>query len=229
MILNRKLKPGTELPSTRSLAGDLSIGRNTVIAAYDQLLTEGYLLNRSNARPVVVDLPPGPAAHELVEPVEFLSRLSARGLAMLEQPFFVGQTGRTAFHPGMPDAEEFPFVQWSRLLAQRAAGGRKSLFGTYDVLGYPRLREGIANYLNVARGMRCNPEQVVITTGLRAPSICSLACSSTRATRCGWRNQVTLARRPHSRSLPQPCFLCMSRLTDGSSRSARSPPQKSSI
>lgn len=165
IILNRKLKPGTELPSTRSLAGDLSIGRNTVIAAYDQLLTEGYLLNRSNARPVVVDLPPGPAAHELVEPAEFLSRLSARGLAMLEQPFFVGQTGRTAFHPGMPDAEEFPFVQWSRLLAQRAAGGRKSLFGTYDVLGYPRLREGIANYLNVARGMRCSPEQVVITTG----------------------------------------------------------------
>ena len=62
MILNRKLKPGTELPSTRSLAGDLSIGRNTVIAAYDQLLTEGYLLNRSNARPVIVDLAAGPAA-----------------------------------------------------------------------------------------------------------------------------------------------------------------------
>ena len=55
-------------------------------------------------------------------------------------------------------------------------GGRKSLFGTYDVLGYPRLREEIANYLNVARGMRCSPEQVVITTGAQGASICSLAC-----------------------------------------------------
>ena len=165
MVLNRKLRPGTELPSTRSLASDLSIGRNTVIAAYDQLLTEGYLLNRDNARPVVVDLPLGPPAHETPEPAEVLSKLSARGREMLEQPFFIGQTGRTAFHPGMPDAEEFPFVQWSRLLARRAAAGRESLFGTYDVLGYPQLRESIANYLNAARGMRCSPEQVVITTG----------------------------------------------------------------
>ncbi|HZZ24949.1 MAG TPA: PLP-dependent aminotransferase family protein [Roseiarcus sp.] len=165
MILNRTLKPGTEMPSTRSLAADLSIGRNTVIAAYDQLVAEGCLFSRPNATPVVVDLPAGPTARQSSEPAAILSKLSARGLEMLEQPFFIGQAGRTAFHPGMPDAEEFPFVQWSRLLAHRAAGGRESLFGTYDVLGYPRLRDEIASYLNAARGMRCSAEQVVVTTG----------------------------------------------------------------
>jgi GntR family transcriptional regulator / MocR family aminotransferase len=165
MILNQTLKPGTELPSTRSLAADLSIGRNTVIAAYDQLVAEGYLISRRNATAVVVDLPPGPTARESSRPTDILSKLSARGLDILEQPFFIGQPGRTAFHPGMPDAEEFPFVQWSRLLARRAAAGRESLFGTYDVLGYPRLRDEIANYLNAARGMRCTSEQVVVTTG----------------------------------------------------------------
>ena len=81
------------------------------------------------------------------------------------QPFFIGQAGRTAFQPGMADAEEFPFVQWSRILARRAAAGRESLFGTYDVLRSPPLRDEIANYLNAARGMRCSPEQVVVTTG----------------------------------------------------------------
>ena len=50
MILRRTLKPGTELPSTRSLAADLMIGRNTVIAAYDHLVAEGYLHPRANAR-----------------------------------------------------------------------------------------------------------------------------------------------------------------------------------
>lgn len=90
MILNRTLKPGTIFPSTRSLAADLSIGRNTVIAVYDQLVAEGYLQNRVNASPVVVDLPAGPTGQQRSRAAEILSKLSARGHEMLEQPFFVG-------------------------------------------------------------------------------------------------------------------------------------------
>ncbi|TJV46504.1 MAG: GntR family transcriptional regulator, partial [Mesorhizobium sp.] len=47
-------------PSTRALATELGLGRNTIISAYDQLVTEGYLANRRGARPVIVDLPDGP-------------------------------------------------------------------------------------------------------------------------------------------------------------------------
>ena len=57
LIENRALPSGTALPSTRLLTRDLSIGRNTVIAAYDQLALEGYLKLRKGAPPLVMDLP----------------------------------------------------------------------------------------------------------------------------------------------------------------------------
>ncbi|WP_363621368.1 GntR family transcriptional regulator, partial [Mesorhizobium sp.] len=56
IIRSRALPPGSELPSTRALAAELGLGRNTIVAAYDQLVTEGYLANRQGARPVIVDL-----------------------------------------------------------------------------------------------------------------------------------------------------------------------------
>ena len=57
LIEKRALASGVALPSTRFLAKDLGIGRNSVIAAYDQLALEGYLRMRKGAPPVVVDLP----------------------------------------------------------------------------------------------------------------------------------------------------------------------------
>jgi GntR family transcriptional regulator/MocR family aminotransferase len=68
----------------------------------------------------------------------------------------------------MPDAESFPFGTWSRLLARRAKVARNDLFGTYNVDGYPPLQQAIASYIKVARGVRCRPEQIVITTGAQA-------------------------------------------------------------
>jgi GntR family transcriptional regulator/MocR family aminotransferase len=165
LIEQRALAPGSEMPSTRQLATDLAIGRKTVVAAYDQLLTEGYLQNRKTARPIVVDLPSGPMRHDDDRAHRFRASISCRGEAMVSQPYYYGAAGQPSFHPGMPDAEEFPFTTWSRILARRASGGRHSLFGTYDVLGFPPLREAIASYVNSARGMRCTANQVVIITG----------------------------------------------------------------
>src|SRR5437588_545972 len=76
--------------------------------------------------------------------------------------------GHLAFHPGMPDADSFPFNTWSRLLARRAKLARHDLFGSYYVNGYPPLQRAIAGYLKVARGVRCRPEQIIITTGAQA-------------------------------------------------------------
>jgi GntR family transcriptional regulator/MocR family aminotransferase len=72
------------------------------------------------------------------------------------------------FHPGMPDAEQFPFGTWGRLLGRRASFGGDTLFGTYNVTGHPDLRGAIASYLKAARGVRCTPEQIVVTTGAQA-------------------------------------------------------------
>ncbi len=168
LIDERVLQPGSELPSTRMLARDLSIGRNTVIAAYEQLVTEGYLQTRATGRLLVVDLPRGPIPHDDVRAEVYRPTLSERGLIISSQPFHLGSAGHSAFHPGMPDAEEFPFATWSRLVARRAVSGSETLFGTYDVLGFAALREAISVYLNAARGVRCTPEQVIITTGAQA-------------------------------------------------------------
>lgn len=168
LIADRVLQPGSELPSTRMLARDLAIGRNTVIAAYEQLVTEGYLQTRATGRLVVIDLPRGPIPHDDARAEEYRPTLSERGLLISSQPFHLGSAGHSAFHPGMPDAEEFPFATWSRLVARRAVSGSETLFGTYDVLGFAALREAISVYLNAARGVRCTPEQVIITTGAQA-------------------------------------------------------------
>lgn len=167
-ILDRTLPAGSVLPSTRTLALDLALARNTVTTAYDQLVAEGYLLSRRGARPTVVDLPAQPSRVSAVELVEGSQVLSRRGALMARQPVHHGVPGRMIFHPGMPDAEYFPFGTWSRLLSRRANHAGDALFGTYNVAGHPELRSAIASYLKAARGVRCAPEQIVVTTGAQA-------------------------------------------------------------
>ncbi|AZO26564.1 PLP-dependent aminotransferase family protein [Mesorhizobium sp. M1B.F.Ca.ET.045.04.1.1] len=168
IIRSRALAPGSELPSTRALAAELGLGRNTIVSAYDQLVTEGYLANRRGARPVIVDLPDGPRETPAEEPPVPLRSPSRRGEELLSQPCHHGRPGHVAFHPGMPDASSFPFGVWGRLVARRASHGGETLFGTYDVTGHPALKEAIAGYLFSARGVRCRPEQIVVTTGAQA-------------------------------------------------------------
>ena len=167
MIDERLLSAGSRLPSSRSLAADLGLARITVVTVYDQLATEGYINCRPGACATVVDLP---AASPARAPTRGGNRklLSERGRVMQEQPFHRGSPGHLAFHPGMPDSENFPFGIWSRLLARRATAAKKDLFGSHDVAGFQDLREAICGYVKAARGVRCSTEQIVITTGAQA-------------------------------------------------------------
>ena len=166
-LIERRALPGASvLPSTRELAADLKLGRNTVIAAYDQLTSEGYLRNRPGARPTTVEFPaPQPAPSHQANGFE---RLSRRGQIMSTQPFHYGRPGQIAFHPGMPDASHFPFALFSRLIAKRAKFARSDLFGTYHTAGHPELRTAIAAYLRTARGVNCSADQIIVTTGAQA-------------------------------------------------------------
>lgn len=167
LIEGRVLPEGTALPSTRILARDLSLGRNTVIAAYEQLALEGFLTLTARAAPVVKGLPAyRPSARQ--EDPKGGSTLSKRGRMMSELPFHHSKPGITAFHPGLPDAGNFPFNTWSKLLTRRAKLARADLFGTYHITGYPPLCEAIARYLTASRGVVCAPEQIIITNGAQA-------------------------------------------------------------
>ena len=166
LIECRILPSGTALPSTRLLTKDLAVGRNTVIAAYEQLALEGYLLMRRGSPPLVMDLPtPARAAKKTRTET---GTISARGKIMLAQPHHYGSPGLVAFHPGLPDSDNFPFTTWSKLLGKRAKLARHDMFGTYHISGYPALCEAIARYLAVSRGMTCKPEQIVVTNGAQS-------------------------------------------------------------
>jgi GntR family transcriptional regulator/MocR family aminotransferase len=167
-ILDGRLPPNTLLPASRELANDLAVSRNTVVAAYDALLAEGYLeaVLGSGTRVAMLREPPGRAADKHRPPQ--LPKLSARGKLMTAQPRDSTIPGQIAFHPGYPEIASFPFPVWSRLLAEHMRDAHEDLFGYHLVGGHPRLRSAIAEYLAVSRDVRCDPEQVVVVTGAQS-------------------------------------------------------------
>jgi len=167
LIERRALASGSALPSTRLLSKDLGIGRNSVIAAYDQLALEGYLRMRRGAPPLIVKLPIHDSTASRLRAAG-RSYISERGKVLQAQRYHHGNPGHLAFHPGMPDPDNFPFNTWSKLLARRAKVARHELFGAYHITGYPPLREAIARYLTASRGVNCTAEQIVVTNGAQS-------------------------------------------------------------
>lgn len=165
-ILGGRLSAGTPLPSTRALADELGVSRNTVVLAFDQLAAEGYVEGapRSGSR-VAPSLPRqavAPRSARLVAPAE----LSGRGRAIAETPLpgmARGGTPPRPFRIGIPALDEFPRALWGRLFARRWRRGPVLAYG--DVSGYAPLREAIAEYVPAARGARCTPDQVIVVNG----------------------------------------------------------------
>jgi GntR family transcriptional regulator/MocR family aminotransferase len=161
-ILAGRLAPGAVLPSSRALAEGLGVSRNTVILAFDQLVAEGYIQGspRSGTRVAAV-----PERAQKTDPSRGPGP-SARGLAIAEARLpALTRSGSppVPFRIGVPALDEFPFRLWARLAARRWR--RHPLLDYGDPGGYSVLREAIAEYVRLARGVRCQTEQVVITNG----------------------------------------------------------------
>lgn len=173
VILNGSLPQGTKLPSTRALALELDIGRNTVINAYEQLLAEGYLESKiGSGTYVAAELPDDLLRVRADEPHTAMAggdgrALSRRGdllaAASVSEPhdFAVPR----AFRPGLPALDAFPFKTWARLWSRRWRKPSMELLGYGDPAGYRPLREIIAAYIGAARGVRCETEQVIMVAG----------------------------------------------------------------
>jgi GntR family transcriptional regulator/MocR family aminotransferase len=170
-ILEGRLRPGTRLPSTRSLAADLDVSRNTVVIAFDQLLAEGYVEGRTGAGTYVsATLPeelltarPGQATRrDAARPPH--SRLSERGrfLANIRTTSF---SQPAPFSPALPELTRFPFDDWARLLAKHWRYPKHEFLVGGDAAGYAPLRAAIAAYLGAARAVTCDADQVMIVSG----------------------------------------------------------------
>jgi GntR family transcriptional regulator/MocR family aminotransferase len=169
-ILNGQLAANTRLPSSRALALELGISRNTVLDAYSQLLAEGYLESRAGSGTYIARALPDPViqlpARASVVPVPQRSP-SRRGQMLIDTPVSSSRdTGRPrAFRPGLPAFDTFPFDIWARLMARRWRQPPADLLSYGDAAGYMPLRTALAEYLVAARGVRCTPEQVIIVAG----------------------------------------------------------------
>ncbi|MBM7789839.1 MocR-like pyridoxine biosynthesis transcription factor PdxR [Tenggerimyces flavus] len=143
-IQSHRLSAGTRLPATRELATELGISRGTVVAAYDQLVAEGYLLSRHGVGTQVAELPAHwPAVAER-------STDPRPGLSLA---------------PGYPDLSRFPTTEWLRSMRRGLADAPAEVYGYGDPLGWRPLRIALAAYLGRARGVVCAPDQVMITSG----------------------------------------------------------------
>jgi len=148
------LAPGARLPSARSLAGQLGVARGTVDAAYAVLAGEGTLEPRGPAGTLVSKALSGyPAPAQ--RPMPFVTRPQIA--ANLPLPFRVG----------LPALDAFPRKLWSTLSVRATRGIATADLAYPDPAGHLPLREAIAAYLRVSRGIACNAEQVLITGGFQ--------------------------------------------------------------
>lgn len=169
MILERRLQPDQQIPSTRALAEELGISRIPVLDAYAQLLAEGYIESRSGAGTFVTSslsdqfLGARPAVARVVkEPAsDAISRVS-RLLPLEGTPWFLGAG---AFSVGQIAYDHFPFRVWSDLVTYHARRVRASSMNYSDPMGSPEFREVIAGYLRTARAVQCEASQIMVVNG----------------------------------------------------------------
>jgi GntR family transcriptional regulator/MocR family aminotransferase len=173
-ILEGRLAPGERLPSSRVLAREAELARNTVLQAYEQLVAEGYAESRRGAGTfVVAELPEAarPARPQRAKSTPAALRLSAyaeRAVQRFARGISWGRrrpTPRYDFRYGDPAYRDFPHATWCRLLARRARRASERHLSYSDPGGAPELREALAAYLSRARGVSCTPDDVLVVYG----------------------------------------------------------------
>ena len=178
-ILDGTLVPGTRLPATRELAATLGLSRNTIVAAYRELVEEGYAESRTGSGTRIVDHLPeggttaprsaavGRAAGVVPEPA--LSREAERMLtAAGPRPLSWALPRRSIpydFRYGEPAYGDLPLETWQRMVGRRMRRASVRRLAYTPPGGSPELREALAGYLARSRGVECEAEDVIVTYG----------------------------------------------------------------
>jgi len=168
-ILDGRLQPGARLPATRALAQRLGVSRNTMLAAYDLLLGEGYLLARPGAGTYVADTLPAsrrrPSPRRALgagrDPRLVPASVPGADLAPTLQP----PPARDDFRVGLPDVSLFPFDIWRRLSDRALRRVARQTADYADPQGQPALREAIAGHVSFTRAVGCTADDIVVTAG----------------------------------------------------------------
>lgn len=173
-ILAGRFLPGQQIPPTRELAKVLKISRTTVLLAFDHLLLEGYIKGKPGAGTFISDEIPESLLlanfkdRTAQEPERLKrQRTNVRGSKLVEylNRERLDYNKFQPFKPGVPDLNRFPCDIWSKLLAKGTSTIPKKDLGYSSSGGFKPLRKAIADYLRMARGVKCHHKQVIIING----------------------------------------------------------------
>ena len=172
-ILAGRLRPGSRLPATRDLATQYALSRGTVVSAFEELKSEGYLHGSRGSGTYVSSVLPENLLQVAPEPRQRLASIKQQprrlsGYALRVQPFSNLESRPTrAFRANLPALDLFPTKIWTRIAERRLRHlSIPQLLGC-DTMGYLPLRVAVADYLNSSRGTRCNPQQIMIVSGMQ--------------------------------------------------------------
>jgi GntR family transcriptional regulator / MocR family aminotransferase len=172
-ILSGKLAPAGRVPSTRELARQLTVARTTVMTAYEQLIADGYLETRHGAwTSVARDLPNGltiDGERHRSYPRDAAPRITRRAAGLVARaggiavpPQDIAYNFRQPFTPAV---DLFPVKEWRRLVIEHWSRSGSMAFSILDPVGDPALRHELTGYVRMTRGIDCDADQILITTG----------------------------------------------------------------
>ena len=168
-ILEGRLRPGARLPATRDVGKSYNLSRATVVAAFEQLKSEGYVEGRTGSGTYVSQVLPEQLLHAgRVHPEGRLPHRRVTLSAYAKRlPAFRSLPARPvrAFRANQPALDLFPTTLWAQVASRRLRRASAQLLAGGETLGYRPLREAVAEYLNTSRGVRCTAEQVLIVSG----------------------------------------------------------------
>ncbi|MFY9805245.1 MAG: PLP-dependent aminotransferase family protein [Candidatus Acidiferrales bacterium] len=172
-ILEGRLRPGARLPATRDLGRQYGLSRGTIVSAFEQLKSEGYVEGSLGSGTYVSKVLPD-------DLLQVARKASAETRTQRRQRRHVAGYGRRvtlftgfelrrsrAFRANLPAVELFPTSIWAQLAARRWRRASAGLLLGCDPLGYRPLREAVADYLGASRGVKCVTEQVAIVSGVQ--------------------------------------------------------------
>lgn len=166
-IVQGRLHAGLLLPSTRVLAREYGVSRNTAVAAYDLLAAEGYVTTRAGGGTFVAAVAP--------RRIERPSRTTAHGGDARLNRYWRDRSAATPPSPlpgiefdfalGLPDKGMFPFDIWRRLSARSLRALSRTPAAYAEAQGHASLREAASAHAAYARAVSCAAEDLVITSG----------------------------------------------------------------
>ncbi|MDK4790923.1 MAG: PLP-dependent aminotransferase family protein [Acinetobacter sp.] len=172
-ILDGRLTAGTKLPSSRALADMMSISRNSVLAALERLLDEGYLFTKPSSGTYVAEVVPDQLIHiqesskkttpSKPHALNINPNMEALLASWREQSS--SSQKKKMFHVGVGCVDLFPHQLWGKLLTQAWRQSYYQLGQFHDPRGYLPLRQAICEYVRTTRGLNCNEQQIIIVNG----------------------------------------------------------------